>query len=198
MGRTGDRLAAALSVAAALFLIGVMYAGLTLPQRPKPTDYSLTIRAESRGDEVIAQGTTNLPDGARLAVVVDRLYRIKGNGTWHTARVGEKVVEVEGGAWRAVIPIDDETWVHRVAQRVNARELDPVEAVQSKLRATVVFSPMVPQVGLVWDSMGGGFEGLSKSEAAFRAGGQWLIRRHTTFERPLRRDLEQRLLARGS
>lgn len=190
-----NRIAAALSIGAALFLIGVVYAGLSIPQRPKPTEYMLDINAAVEEDRVLAEGTTNLPDGARLSVVVDRLYRLRGSGTWQSARTGETQTEVKKGRWEARVPIDDGQWVQDVAERVNSREIDPVEAVRSTLRATVVFTPMVPQVGLVWESMGGGFEGLSKSEYAHQSGGQWVMKREALVERPLQMDLEQRLLA---
>ncbi len=190
-----DRLATILSIAATLFLIGVVYMGISLPQRPAPTEYTLDISARAAGESIVAEGRTNLPDGARLSVIVDRLYRLKGSGTWQSARVGESRTEVKGGRWEASVPVDDDEWVREVAERVNTREIDPVESVRSSLRATVLFTPTVPQVGLVWESMGGGFEGLAKSESARQSGGQWMMQRETLVEQPLPLDLEQRLLA---
>lgn len=193
-----DRLAAGLAVAALLFLVGAVYAGLTLPQRPKPTDYNLQINARMAGDdEVVAEGTTNLPDGARLMVTVERLYRLRGSGTWHSARTGETTVEVNEGRWEARVKVDDDSWVDELVEKVNRGEVDPIEVVRSGLRATVIFAPTVPQVGFVWESMGAGFEGLAKSESAWQTGNQWMIRREAMVEQPLAREHLERLVREG-
>src|SRR5690606_17674686 len=124
-----DKIAAALSIAAVLFLAGVIYVGATMPTRPQAMAYTLDIEARAAGDVVHASGETNLPDGALLHVVIDRLYRVAGQDLWSAARVGEARVPVVDKAWRAEIPIDDTQWVEELHGRLISREIDPVEAV---------------------------------------------------------------------
>ena len=76
----GDRIAAGLAVAAFLFLAGVVYVGLTMPARPQEETYVLEIDARAHGETVVARGKTTLPDGSRLEVYVDRLYRGEAAG----------------------------------------------------------------------------------------------------------------------
>lgn len=190
-----DKIAAALSIAAVLFLAGVIYVGATMPTRPQAMAYTLDIEARAAGDVVHASGETNLPDGALLHVVIDRLYRVAGQDLWSAARVGEARVPVVDKAWRAEIPIDDTQWVEELHGRLISREIDPVEAVHPSLRATVLFSPMIEQPESVQKSMGANFERLSISEQAEQEGDLWVLRRQRDFESPLRADLESRLMA---
>lgn len=194
----GDRIAAALSAAAFLFLCGVVYAGLTLPARPAEETYVLRMDAAVEGGVVRAQGRSNLPDGSRLLVYVDRLYRAQGSDTWSSARVGSAEAVVQSGRWQAEIPVDDASWVDEVSRRVSARALDPIEAVHSNLRASVVFSPHVRQPDGVVQSLGPNFERLSDSEQAVNVGDFWILTDVATVEMPLHKDLESKLRPQGA
>lgn len=194
----GDRIAAGLALAAFLFLAGAVYVGLTMPTRPREDTFVLEIEAKSQGDVVVAGGKTTLPEGSRLEVYVDRLYRVKGSDIWSTARVGSTEVVVSGQSWQASVPIDDTTWVEDVRRQVSERALDPIETILPTLRASVVFSPLVPQVQVVQTRLGPNFERLSDSEQAVNVGGVWILSHSDTVEMPIDRDLESKLLASGS
>lgn len=195
--KLGDRIAAGLAVAAFLFLVGVVYAGLTMPTRPKDTSYILEIDARAEGEVVKVQGKTTLPDGARLEVYVDRLYRVKGSDVWSAARVGSAQAIVSNQRWEAEIPVDDGHWVEEVGRRIRERALDPVEAIHSSLRASVVFSPHLPQAHGVQTSLGHNFERLSDSEQAVNVDGFWILSASDTVEMPMDRELEAKLLPAG-
>lgn len=190
-----DRLALGLAALAFVFLVGVVYAGATMPQRPKQMEYTIEVETTATDGAVVAKGATNLPTGSRLAIVVDRLYRLKGTGTWRAARVGEGAAVVENGRWATTIPVTDGAWVEEVASRMNRREIDPVEAVQSSLRTTVVFSPLMEQEPGVRRAVGPDGAGLSESSAAMQVGTYWVIRSETTAEMPLHLEHEKALLA---
>jgi len=191
----GDRISLILAGLALVFLIGVAYAGKTMPQRPPRSEYTLSVESVAKDGAVEARGTTNLPDGARLAVIVDRLYRLKGTHLWRAARVGEGVAVVEGGRWSITIPVSDEEWVREVQDRVNRKEIDPVAAVQGSLRTTVVFSPLIEQDPSVRSALGPDGAGLAASNAATRVGSYWIIRGDATAEMPLHLEYERALLA---
>lgn len=194
----GDRIALVLTVLAFLFLAGTAYVGSTMPERPSRTEYTLEASAESTETGVVVRGTTNLPDGARLDVVVDRLYRIDGKATWSAARVGEAVAVVSGGKWEATVPVEESEWVDELAGDLLARRVDPVAEVQPTLRTTVVFSPFTAQPLSIYEAVGPNFEGLADSDAALATGEFWLLRRRDEVERPLRIDLERKLLPAGA
>lgn len=198
LGNLGDRIAAGLALAAFLFLAGVVYVGLTMPARPQEETYILQIDAKADGEAVVAQGTTTLPDGSRLEVFVDRLYRLRGSDIWSAARVGGVQVIVRDQAWQATIPIDDSAWVEEVSRQVSERALDPVETVLPVLRASVVFSPVVPQAQAVQARLGPNFERLSDSEQAVNVGGIWILSHSDTVELPMDRELEKRLVPAGA
>jgi len=190
-----DRIAAGLTVAAFLFLCGVVYAGLTLPERPGETAYVLTIDAKARGSVIKAEGRSNLPDGARLMVYVDRLYRVRGSDIWSSARVGRGEAVVRNRRWEAEIPVDDAAWVEEVRRQVQERAIDPVETIHPAVRASVVFSPHVPQTEGVQARLGPNFEKLSDSERAVNVGDSWILSDFANVEMPIDRHLEQRLLS---
>lgn len=169
-----------------------------MPTRPDEETFILEIDAKAQGEAVEAKGKTTLPDGARLEVYVDRLYRIKGSDIWSTARVGSAQVVVADQSWEAIIPIDDSTWVQDVAQQVSERVLDPIETILPTLRASVVFSPIVPQVQVVQAQLGPNFERLSDSEQAVNVGGIWILSHSDTVEIPIDRELEEKLLPSGA
>lgn len=194
----GDRIAAGLALAAFLFLAGVVYVGLTMPARPQEETYVLEIDARAHGETVVARGKTTLPDGSRLEVYVDRLYRVRGSDIWSTARVGGTQVVVSDQSWEAVIPVDDSAWVEDVARQVSERALDPIETVLPVLRASVVFSPVVPQAQTVQARLGPNFERLSDSEQAVNVGGIWILSHSDTVEMPMDRELEKRLVPTGT
>ncbi len=191
----GERISLALAGLALIFLVGVVYAGLTMPERPPNLEYTLSVETSVNGNAVDASGTTNLPSGARLSIVVDRLYRLKGTGTWRAARVGEEIAVVQDGRWQATIPVTDGSWVDEITGRVNRKEIDPVEAVQSALRTTVVFSPLMEQDPSVRKALGPDGAGLAASNAAMQVGTYWIIRSQTTAEMPLHLEHERALLA---
>ena len=193
MERLGDRFALALAALALIFLAGAVYAGTKM--RPARTEYTLTVDTSVSDGVVEAQGTTNLPSGARLIVVVDRLYRLKGSGTWQAARVGEGAAVVEDGRWSATIPVADDTWVEEVAERMNRREIQPIEAIQPRLRTTVIFSPLLEQEPSVRRALGPDGAGLAASDAAMQVGSHWVIRSETTADWPLHLEFERALLA---
>jgi len=194
----GDRIAAGLAVAAFLFLCGVVYAGLTLPERPREGMYLLEIEARAHGDVVLAEGRSNLPDGSRLLVYVDRLYRVQGSDIWSSARVGSAEAVVRNQRWQAEIPVDDGPWVDEVSRQVKERALDPIETVHSELRASVVFSPHIQQTEGVEASLGPNFEKLSDSEQAVNVGDFWILSDTDMVRMPLHKDLEARLLPEGA
>ncbi len=190
----GDRLALVLAAFALVLLGGVAYTGLAAPERPAMEEYTLAIKAEATREGVRAEGATNLPDGARLYVYVDRLYRLEDSDIWRAARIGEEVVEVRSGRWEAAVPTSDEAWVRAVAQRVDEKRYHPVRAVQDRVRVTALFAPLVPQPDEVREEMGPNFEGLSASDQAIRQAEQWVLRALASVEKPLRRELEAQLL----
>lgn len=198
MGALGDRIAAGLAVAAFLFLCGVVYVGLHMPERPNETTYLLEIDATVDGDIVRAQGRSNLPDGSRLLVYVDRLYRVQGSDIWSTARVGSGEAVVRNRRWETEVRIDDTSWVEEVSRLVQERALDPVETVHTSLRASVVFSPHTQQSEGIQTSLGPNFERLADSEQAVNVGDFWILSDTDTVEMPLDRDLESRLFPQGA
>lgn len=191
-----DKIAAGLAIAALLFLIGVIYVGATMPEKPRSQVYTLEIDAtRAVGDVVMVDGSSNLPDGARLEVVIDRLYRLQGSELWAAARVGAGEAEVNEGKWRAEIPIDDHRWVEELHGRLSAREVDPIEAVHPSLRATVLFTPLSGQPKHVESALGTNFERLSRSELATEEGDLWVLRRQKDFEMPLSAELQSKLMS---
>lgn len=193
----GDRLALVLAALALVLLGGVAYTGLAAPERPAMEEYTLTIEAEATEEGVRARGATRLPDGARLYVYVDRLYRLEDSDIWRAARIGEAVAQVRSGRWEASISTSDEAWVRAVAQRVDERRYHPVRAVQQKVRVTALFAPLVPQAEEIRTEMGPNFEGLAGSDQAIRQAEQWVLRALTMVEKPIRRELEAQLLGAG-
>lgn len=193
----GDRLALVLAALALVLLGGVVYTGMASPERPVKEEYSLSIEAEASGEEVRARGRTNLPDGARLYVYADRLYRLQDSDIWNAARIGESEAVVSGGRWEATVPASDEAWVRAVSRRVDENRFSPVRAIQSKVRVTALFAPLVAQPEPIQEKMGPNFEGLSGSDQAIRQAEQWVLRSFVTVEIPLRRELEAQLMAVG-
>jgi len=78
---------------------------------------------------------------------------------------------------------------------VQERAIDPVETIHPAVRASVVFSPHVPQTEGVQARLGPNFEKLSDSERAVNVGDSWILSDFANVEMPIDRHLEQRLLS---
>ena len=99
-----------------------------------PDVFTLAVSATPSGPSSIAvQGITNLPDGAKITLLVSRALRLQGESDTRSTRVAGGATTVAGGTFSATLPIEDDDLLFL------ADPMQPVEALSSDVLVCAQF-----------------------------------------------------------
>lgn len=72
-----------------------------------PTPFNISVTPTVSGNQVAVDGTTNLPDGAKLTILLGREATFAADGEPRMIHLGGDPSEVQGGKFSATIPLDE-------------------------------------------------------------------------------------------
>jgi hypothetical protein len=102
------------------------------PSGPFTIDFDVS----AAGDHVVLHGTTNLPDGALVTVVLGRMVKFKGEDP-RNFPVGGDGVEVANGEFTADLEVDEKMMIDTLILPADQTSFGPIEKVSDLVNACV-------------------------------------------------------------